>query len=147
MMRLSIIVGIAAAVGACAAPGRPAWADAATAMTGGRIMATTGAGIYQHVCQGCHQPGGVGAVGAAAVPALANNHKLAAPAYPIYILLNGYGAMPWFNAPPELAGLTDAQIAAVVTYIRGHFGNSYTVPVTPAAVAALRGPARTPERY
>lgn len=81
-------------------------------------------------------PNGKGAVGAATIPALAGNPKLASRSYPIYIVLNGYGAMPWFNGV-----MTDAQIAAVVNYVRTNFGNTYTDPVHPADVAALRGPA------
>ncbi len=50
------------------------------------------------------------------------------------MVLNGRGAMPWFHD-----SLTPEQIAGVVTYIRTHFGNSYTAPVTAAEVDALKG--------
>ena len=72
---------------------------------------------------------GKGGSGAATIPALANNPRLAAPAYPILLVVRGRGAMP---------GLTDllgpAQIAGVATYVRTHFGNSYPAPVTVAEV-------------
>jgi mono/diheme cytochrome c family protein len=142
------VIGIAAAVAALAVlPVRAAHADAATAMTGGAVTATTGAGIYQHVCQGCHQPGGVGAKGAASIPALAGDPRLASTAYPVYIVLHGDGAMPWFDAAPANGGLSDAQIAAVVSYIRGSFGNAYPGLVTPAQVASMRPTAPVLERY
>jgi mono/diheme cytochrome c family protein len=48
--------------------------------------------------------------------------------------------MPWFSAM-----LNDAQIAAVVGYIRSHFGNADKPPVTPADVALLRRPSPTME--
>jgi mono/diheme cytochrome c family protein len=86
-------------------------------------------------------PGGRGAVGAAAFPALAGNTKLASSGYPVYVVLNGLGGMPWFNG-----SLSDAQIASVVNYIRTNFGNHYTDPVGVADVDAVRGPAPTVER-
>jgi mono/diheme cytochrome c family protein len=101
----------------------------------GGIAAVGGQAVYQHVCQGCHMPGGTGAVGAAAFPAFAGNPKLASPQYPAYIVLNGYGGMPWFNG-----ALSDTQIADVVNYIRTHFGNHWTNNLTAAAVAKMRGP-------
>jgi mono/diheme cytochrome c family protein len=93
-----------------------------------------GPAIYKAVCQGCHMPDGAGAKGAAIYPALAKNPRLAAPAYPITLVLNGHGAMPNFKTM-----LDDQQIADVVTYIRTSFGNSYSSKVTSTQVKALRG--------
>jgi mono/diheme cytochrome c family protein len=119
-----------------------AWADAATTSTGGGIALSSGQQVFQHVCQGCHQANAKGAMGAGAgFPALANNPKLENAGYPISMVENGHGGMPWFNGQ-----LTDAQVAAVVTYIRTHFGNAYKDPVTVADVAAAHGPAPTIER-
>ena len=84
------------------------------------------------ICQSCHMADGKGGVGAGTIPALAANVRLSAPAYPIMMILNGRGAMPWFHD-----SLTPAQIAGVVGYIRTHFGNSYTAPVTEAEVSRL----------
>lgn len=123
----------------CLAPAA-ARADAASAMSPGLPGVTGGAAVYQHVCQGCHMPGGRGATGAAAFPALAGNPKLAIAAYPIGVILGGYGGMPWFDST-----LSNQQIADVVSYIRTHFGNDFTDPVTPADVSALRGAGHTPE--
>jgi mono/diheme cytochrome c family protein len=68
---------------------------------------------------------GKGGTGAGTIPALANNPRLGAAAYPVLLVVKGRGAMP---------GLTDllgpAQIAGVATYVRTHFGNNFTKPVT-----------------
>lgn len=98
-----------------------------------RFTEATGAAVYAGVCAGCHQPGGGGAVGAAAYPSLIGNPRLAAAGYPIGLVLHGHGGMPAFGAL-----LTDAQIAAVVAYIRTAFGNAYADAPSPADVAALR---------
>lgn len=93
----------------------------------------TGQGIYRAVCSGCHMDEGEGAVGAGAYPALADNPRLAAAGYPIFITIHGNGAMP-----PLGGVLDDAQIAAVVEYIRTSFGNEFAEPVTAEDVAAAR---------
>ena len=118
-----------------------ALADAATRNNIGGVTATTGEGVYQHVCQGCHMPGAIGAVGAARIPALAGNKRLAAAGYPVAMVLRGNGGMPWFNGT-----LNDDQIAAVVNYVRTHFGNDYKDPVTPAYVASVKGPVPVTEQ-
>jgi mono/diheme cytochrome c family protein len=92
-----------------------------------------GTALYRGICQGCHMPAGEGAVGAGAYPALARNQHLAAAGYPVLVVLNGSKAMPGF-APM----LNDAQIAAVVNYIRTNFGNAYADAVTPSDVAGAR---------
>lgn len=99
----------------------------------------TGQQIFTHICQGCHMADGKGAVGAGHYPALANNPKLAAAAYPAVMVLNGRGAMPSFSRE-----LTDAQVADVVNYVRGHLGNAYTDTLKPEDVKAFRPPA-TPD--
>jgi len=119
----------------------PAFGDAATSVGDSGVRITDGAALYQHICQGCHMPGGRGAVGAGAFPKLAGDPKLVAANYPVMMVLNGHGAMPWFNGV-----LSDVQIANVVNFVRGSFGNSYPDKVTPADVAALRGPPPHMER-
>jgi mono/diheme cytochrome c family protein len=47
--------------------------------------------------------------------------------------LNGHGAMPSFRA-----NMDDAQVSAVVTYVRTHFGNNYTDPVPLEEVKQVR---------
>ncbi len=122
------------------APYARARADAAT-VSRGQVPYTKGADIYQHVCQGCHMPGGRGASGAGAFPALANNTHLEQAEYPVGMVLNGHGGMPWFNGT-----LSPAQIAAVVEFVRTHFGNRYDAPVTEGFVRAAAGPVPVMER-
>jgi mono/diheme cytochrome c family protein len=95
----------------------------------------TGEQVYNQVCQACHMADAKGGTGAATIPALAKNPKLAEPGYPIGMILQGRGAMP-----PLTDLLNPAQIAAVVTYVCTHFGNSYKKPVTEADVKLMTGP-------
>jgi mono/diheme cytochrome c family protein len=99
----------------------------------GRFPQQDGETIFHTVCQGCHMPNGQGASGAGAYPSLANNPKLAAAAYPIYIILNGQKAMPAFGA-----SFDNVQIANIVNYVRMHFGNKYSDIVTVRDVIAAR---------
>lgn len=85
----------------------------------------SGETLFQGICQGCHMPGGQGAQGAGHYPALAENPRLGAAAYPIYMVSNGNGGMPSFKEY-----LSDAQIADVVNYVRTHFGNYYSDTVS-----------------
>lgn len=105
--------------------------------TGGGVSrtstgASSGEQIYRSTCAACHMQDGKGGTGAATIPALAGNPKLAAAAYPITIVLTGKGAMPSF-----VPYLTPAQMAEVLTFVRTSFGNSYAKPVTEAEVAAM----------
>nr|WP_321983798.1 cytochrome c [uncultured Lichenicoccus sp.] len=131
---------MAAVAGASLCRTVPAQADAASSGGASNVQAATGQLVYQHVCQGCHMANGQGGVGAARIPALAHNAKLQSSGYPVYVVLNGLGGMPWFNGV-----LSDQQIASVITYVRTHFGNDYKDAVAPADVAAVRGPAPTKE--
>ena len=98
-----------------------------------RFMPQSGEALYAAVCQGCHMAGGVGAVGAGAYPALANNPRLAVPRYALSMVIKGRKGMPPFGSL-----LTDQQVAAVVTYVRTHFGNDFPEEVTAAGARALR---------
>lgn len=101
----------------------------------GPFQERTGEEIFHNVCQGCHMPQGQGAAGAGAYPALANNPKLSSKIYPAYMVVHGNKAMPSFAA-----GFDDEQVAAVVNYVRTHFGNNYQDVLTPAEVKPLRPP-------
>jgi mono/diheme cytochrome c family protein len=95
----------------------------------------TGEQVYVQVCQACHMADAKGGSGAATIPALASNPKLATAGYPVSLILNGRGAMP------SLADmLQPAQIADVTSYIRTHFGNNYANPVTVEDVVRLSTP-------
>ena len=92
-----------------------------------------GPAIYRTACQGCHMPQGQGAVGAGTYPALAANPRLDPPDFAILTILAGRRAMPAMGR-----FLSDAQVAAVVGFIRTGLGNDFRAPVSPADVARLR---------
>jgi mono/diheme cytochrome c family protein len=98
-----------------------------------RFAAQDGESLYKSVCAACHMPNAMGGAGAGFYPALAKNDKLAVSAYPVMMVMNGKGGMP-----PLGEDMTDAQVAAVVTYVRTHFGNSYTDPVSLDEVKQVR---------
>jgi mono/diheme cytochrome c family protein len=83
-------------------------------------------------CAACHQADGRGIEGA--FPALAGDKFVLGPAEePIRTVLNGRGGMPTFRAD-----LSDAQIAAALSFVRSSWGNK-APPVTAGQVASLRG--------
>ena len=96
-------------------------------------MQRDGEVIYRTVCQSCHMVAAQGAVGAGAYPALANDPKLAVAGYSVLVVVNGSKDMPPFGAL-----LDDEQVAAVVNYVRSHFGNSYPDIVSPVDVKSPR---------
>ncbi|MFT3789940.1 MAG: cytochrome c [Rudaea sp.] len=98
-----------------------------------KFVGEDGAVLYHAVCQGCHMPDAKGAEGAGHYPALAANPKLASALYPAITILKGRNAMPEF-APV----LSDAQVAAIVNYVRTHFGNQYSDKLTAADIAKFR---------
>jgi mono/diheme cytochrome c family protein len=85
-----------------------------------RFTPQSGEALYADICRGCHMPDGVGAVGAGAYPSLARNPKLATAGYPLFLVIHGRKGMPAFGKL-----LTDQQVAAVINYIRTHFGNDF----------------------
>jgi mono/diheme cytochrome c family protein len=99
-----------------------------------RISLRDGQAIYEDLCQGCHMPDGQGAIGAGFYPALAHDQKLATAGYAVNVVAGGINGMP-----PMSFMLDDEQIAAVVNYVRTHFGNNYGDAVTAADVKAARG--------
>jgi mono/diheme cytochrome c family protein len=94
---------------------------------------TDGKKLFESICQGCHMPDAKGAKGAGMYPMLASNPKLIAPAYPVYVVLNGLRGMPDIGRH-----LTDAQVAAVVNYVITHFGNAAPAQTTADEVKAAR---------
>lgn len=131
MTRRQVFLGAALALAASGA----ALADSAGVVGAGAFPQRDGQSLYGAICQGCHMPDGKGAIGAGAYPALAGNKNLASAEYPLYLVVNGQKAMPGFGA-----FLDDAQVAAVVNYVRTHFGNDYKDAVSPADVKAVRQP-------
>ena len=126
-----------------------AWAGASCAdsplfASRAEIASLSGEQIYEHICTGCHMPGGKGAAGAGNYPKLAANNKLVSWQFAALTVLNGHAGMPPFGQPAgpgRAMHLTDAQIAEVVNYIRSHFENNFQPAVSAAQVAALPHPA------
>ena len=120
-----------------------AQADTAGIFDPATLSTTDGRQIFEQICQGCHMQNGQGAVGAGQFPALAHNRNLASRQYMALTILVGRRNMPAFSAkhaigfggPP--ATLSEEQIAAVINYVRTHFGNRYTDSITATEVAAL----------
>jgi mono/diheme cytochrome c family protein len=100
---------------------------------GFRFTESTGEELFASACQGCHMPDGRGAVGAGAYPSLAQNSNLESGGYPVYVVVRGQRAMP-----PLGAMMSDAQVAAVVNYVRTHFGNAYRDAVSADDVKLVR---------
>ena len=126
-----------------AAVGTAVRADDAGILNAALLDTTDGHQIYEAICQGCHMSAAQGAVGAGHFPALAKDATLASRQYMAITLLMGRRNMPAFGAkhaigfggPP--ATLTEEQIAAVINYVRSHFGNHYTDLITAAEVRSL----------
>ena len=98
-----------------------------------RFMPRDGEVLYRSSCQACHMAEGQGASGAGVYPALARNPKLRTAKYPVFLVVNGTRAMPPFGDQMD-----DEQVAAVVNYLRSHFGNDYKDTVSAADVNAAR---------
>jgi mono/diheme cytochrome c family protein len=92
-----------------------------------------GAALYANVCAACHQPDGMGAIGAGAYPSLAGNEKLASAGYLETVLLHGLRGMPAVGRM-----MSDVQAADVINYVRTHFGNKYDDAVSAADIKAAR---------
>ena len=93
----------------------------------------SGEELYANVCQACHMPDGKGATGAGTYPSLAGDKALEAAGYPVFVVMNGQHGMP-----PVGIMMSDDQVAAVVNYVRTHFGNDYRDAVTAENVKAVR---------
>lgn len=89
-----------------------------------------------------------GATGAGRFPALAKDRTLASRQYVALTILMGRRNMPAFGAKHAIGFggpavvLSETQIAAVINYVRTHFGNHYADSISAAEVAALDYEAR-----
>ena len=104
-----------------------------TFSSGYRFVEMSGEELFVNVCQGCHMGDGAGAAGAGAYPSLAADANLEAGGYPVYLVLHGRRAMP-----PFADMMSDDQVAAVVNYLRTHFGNNFQDVVTAKDVRDAR---------
>lgn len=103
--------------------------------------------VYMTVCFACHQPTGQGLPNM--FPGLAGSDWANAkkPDRIIRMVLNGFTGPITINGkpfttpaplmPPQGAALSDQQIADVLTYVRGSFGNKADA-VTPEQVKTIR---------
>ncbi|HEY1052138.1 MAG TPA: cytochrome c [Prosthecobacter sp.] len=103
--------------------------------------------VYMQVCFACHQPTGQGLPGM--FPPLAGSDWVTAikPDRMIRMVLHGFTGpftlkgVPFKSPaplmPPQGAALNDQQIADVLTYVRGSFGNKAS-GVSPEEVKAIR---------
>ena len=102
-------------------------------LTPDALAKASGEEIYRHVCQACHMPNGEGATGAGLYPSLAGDQALGNYGYPVYVVVFGKRTMPPFGDM-----MSNDQVAAVVNYLRTHFGNDYVDKVTAEEVQAIR---------
>jgi mono/diheme cytochrome c family protein len=130
---LLTVVALLAPISPAAAQDAAAGASGSTLSTGLKFSERSGAALYANVCQACHMPDGKGATGAGTYPALAGDSNLAAGGYPVAVVVSGLHGMP-----PVGEMMDDDQVAAVVNYVRTHFGNNYRDAVTAADVKAVR---------
>jgi len=101
--------------------------------SGYRFVEMSGEELFNNVCRGCHMTDGAGASGAGSYPSLSHNPNLQSGGYPITLVVRGQRAMPPFGDM-----MNDEQVAAVVNYVRTHFGNNYRDAVTAKDVKDAR---------
>lgn len=128
---------------------KPPPAAAANAPASAPTAKADGAKIYEEQCVSCHQAKGEGVPGS--FPPLAKNRDIfLSQDFPARAVLFGMSSKIKVDGkefdstmPPLAEVLNDGEIAAVVNYIRGTFGNAGLVPknmkpIDAAIVAALR---------
>ncbi|NNM93417.1 MAG: c-type cytochrome [Candidatus Eremiobacteraeota bacterium] len=127
---------------AAAAPAAPGAATASA--PGANPLVAAGATVYASNCAGCHAANGMGQPGA--IPPLAGNPFVTAnPHAVIGVLLDGKNGAITVNGaafngqmPAWKGTLSNKDIAAVISYIRGGLGPNKASAVTEADVAAYK---------
>jgi len=110
-------------------------------------LMTQGATVFNNVCANCHQRDGKGLPGS--FPPLAKSDFLMADkTRAIGVVMHGLQGPvrvngQTFNSVMPDFGLSDAQIASALTYVRNSFGNQGEM-VTVAEVAAVRAGGKKP---
>jgi mono/diheme cytochrome c family protein/glucose/arabinose dehydrogenase len=124
-------------------PGKPSASAEVRALTVEESARfASGKKLYGTLCVGCHQPDGRGREGTA--PSLVGSHRVGADvAVSARIVLAGMEGE--LGLMPPLGTLTDAEIAAVLTYVRREWGNAAD-PVGPEEVREIRGLTRPHSR-
>lgn len=122
--------------------GGGAEADAAPLSAEEQLRFNAGRDLYAVICGACHQPHGKGQDGLAP-PLVDTDWVLGPPERLIRIVLHGLRGpliihgQRWDMEMPGLSLLEDADVAALLTYIRREWGHAAT-PVSPELVAKVR---------
>ena len=142
-IRLALAATVLLAMSGCSQPAGNNGSGGTGAASADSVM-TRGESVYYANCVACHLPDGAGLEGA--FPPLAGSDYLEnEPAKVIATVLYGnegpitVNDVRYNGVMPGFAYLTDEEVAAVVTYINGSWGNDFP-PVSPAGVAAVRPP-------
>jgi mono/diheme cytochrome c family protein len=133
-LRTAFGVTISAALSLLSSSMAYAQSSSASGLSAGfKFVEMSGEELFANVCQACHMSDAKGAAGAGIYPSLAGNRNLEASGYPVAVVVNGQRGMPPFGAM-----MSDDQVAAVVNYLRTHFGNHYPDAVTAEDVRIVR---------
>jgi mono/diheme cytochrome c family protein len=132
-LRVAIIATMSAALLLLSLPVYAQGAGDPVFSPGYRFVEKTGEQLFANVCRACHMSDARGATGAGTYPSLAGDPNLVSSGYPVGIVVNGQRGMPAFGEV-----MSDDQVAAVVNYVRTHFGNNYQDAVTTEDVRAVR---------
>jgi mono/diheme cytochrome c family protein len=136
-----VVAKLQAAAGPAPAPAAPAASSNVFVKASDEQM-KRGAAVYARTCIACHQPTGLGLP--PVFPPLANAPIVAGnPELPVKFILQGLmgpitvNGMTYNSMMPPVAGVSDADIADVLTYVRQSFGNKANA-VTADQVKAIR---------
>ena len=136
-----VVAKLQAAAGPAPAPAAPVASSSVFVKASDEQM-KRGAAVYARTCIACHQPTGLGLP--PVFPPLANAPIVAGnPELPVKFILQGLmgpitvNGMTYNSMMPPVAGVSDADIADVLTYVRQSFGNQGS-PVTADQVKAIR---------
>ena len=94
----------------------------------------TGEELFANVCQGCHMPDGGGRDRCRQLPIAGQPTGISRRADTPSISCSMAGAA----CPRSATMMNDGQVAAVVNYLRTHFGNNYQDAVSPKDVKDVR---------
>lgn len=112
-------------------------------------VVSAGAAIYQDLCSACHRQDGKGVPGLFPDLAETPTVKASDPTTVLRVILQGAQSVSTKEEPtgPAMPGfgwqLNDAQVAAVATYVRDHFGKATAVSESDARKARTEEAART----
>jgi mono/diheme cytochrome c family protein len=127
---------------------QPGPASAAQPLGGHEPVMAAGAALYRDLCSACHQQDGTGVP--YLIPDLAHSSSVAAsdPVTLLHVVIHGAQSVATAGEPtgpsmPAFGGqLDDAQIAAVITYVRNSWGHAAPA-TTSSAVRKARSPAQS----